>query len=154
MHILTPALMKAEMEKYPDFAWPKDCVKEMMEDKELLVLEMKGLSVGVFFSKGYEIKVPLPLGCAVEIGHDGKMEKAGLEVHLPKVWAWFNARTMVMKVALMACPDIRPALHVNLEAFKMDFSVPGLSKEGINEGGWLDRHGNGRPPLQSVSRPV
>ena len=138
MHILTPALMKAEMEKYPDFAWPKDCVKEMMEDKELLVLEMKGLSVGVFFSKGYEIKVPLPLGCAVEIGHDGKMEKAGLEVHLPKVWAWFNARTMVMKVALMACPDIRPALHVNLEAFKMDFSVPGLSKEGINEGGWLD----------------
>ena len=70
MHILTPALMKAEMEKYPDFAWPKDCVKEMMEDKELLVLEMKGLSVGVFFAKGYEIKVPLPLGCAVEIGHD------------------------------------------------------------------------------------
>ena len=138
MQILTPAEMKAEMEKYPDFAWPKDCVKEMMEDKELLVLEMKGLSVGVFFSKGYEIKVPLPLGCAVEIGHDGKMEKAGLEVHLPKVWAWFNARTMVMKVALMACPDIRPALHVNLEAFKMDFSVPGLSKEGINEGGWLD----------------
>ena len=138
MHILTPALMKAEMEKYPDFAWPKDCVKEMMEDKELLVLEMKGLSVGVFFANGYEIKVPLPLGCAVEIGHDGKMEKAGLEVHLPKVWAWFNARTMVMKVALMACPDIRPALHVNLEAFKMDFSVPGLSKEGINEGGWLD----------------
>ena len=49
MHILTPALMKAEMEKYPDFAWPKDCVKEMMEDKELLVLEMNGLSVGVFF---------------------------------------------------------------------------------------------------------
>ena len=138
MQILTPAEMKAEMEKYPDFAWPKDCVKEMMEDKELLVLEMKGLSVGVFFAKGYEIKVPLPLGCAVEIGHDGKMEKAGLEVHLPKVWAWFNARTMVMKVALMACPDIRPALHVNLEAFKMDFSVPGLSKEGINEGGWLD----------------
>ena len=39
-----------------------------------------------------------------------EMEKAGLEVHLPKVWAWFNARTMVMKVALMACPDIDGAL--------------------------------------------